>query len=604
MKKHLLIFLVIFFITSDLYSQGDKEIKAYYLEIPNLNNVPKVIAQNGKISLNFKDVTLTELFSNYTVTDFKLAFPGANSELLKVVYVIGCNPALIEKIEADYSSYFGRHEAIRPIELLYIPNDMVVSGSSAMAQPELSFVGAPQAWDISKANNVAIGIAEQMNVSHEDLLGKSVNVIGSNPSALSMGHGTQVGLIAGAATDNGVGMAAMGFNATIKSGEGFSALIPIANSGARVINMSWGSCNKLPLESQYGQLIIDQVWNSGVVLVAAAGNGQHSCSLGPDIDHYPASLNHVISVTVVGHEFNIGTAGTEPKNWKDVHLNPYPPYNGTHNINVDLSAPGRNILTGGAYSNNTATYAYGGGTSFSAPMVTGTVGLMFGINPCLFPDEIESILKLTAFKNDTIPDNLPYLGRLGAGRLDAYQAVKMAKDMGLPLGTVEVMNRIIDRWDFNLRTAPYKIKMQDNYVTGNATLDFTSRNNIEILSGDYYPGSTGFVDLKVKSVNEICNVPTQINPKQRNLDKNVNTGLGNLTNLYPNPNNGSFTISLSSETKEEIVLEIYDIYGKLVYSSVQKGTTFDVNVSNLSAGMYLVKMLGDSYNETIKFMKK
>ena len=235
--------------------------------------------------------------------------------------------------------------------------------------------------------------AEGVNVAHEDLVGKSVNIQGGNPSSTSMYHGTKVALVAGASTDNNKGMASIGFNSNIKaSNYGYSGLIPLANSGARVINMSWGSCNNLHLSSQYGQAIMDQVYNSGVVLVAAAGNGSWSCSsLGPSGNHYPASLNHVISVTGVGHQYDIGTPNVPEEQWKDVFLSTLPPFYTTYNVNVDISAPERNILTAATYVNGVTMYKYDRGTSFSAPIVTGTIGLMFGANTCLFPDEVESI---------------------------------------------------------------------------------------------------------------------------------------------------------------------------------------------------------------------
>ncbi len=58
---------------------------------------------------------------------------------------------------------------------------------------------------------------------------------------------------------------------------------------------------------------------------------------------------------------------------------------------VDLSAPGYDIVTP---NDQGPGYKYNMGTSFASPIVTGIVGLMVDANPCLYPDEIESILKL------------------------------------------------------------------------------------------------------------------------------------------------------------------------------------------------------------------
>lgn len=51
---------------------------------------------------------------------------------------------------------------------------------------------------------------------------------------------------------------------------------------------------------------------------------------------------------------------------------------------------------------------------------------MRSVNPCLSPSEVEYILKQTC---DPITDNSSYLGLVGAGRLNAYKAVKFAQEV-------------------------------------------------------------------------------------------------------------------------------------------------------------------------------
>lgn len=588
----------------------------YYLEIPTPTNVPKMKSTmiNGKtdLSLEFKNKSITDLFRKFKISDFKLAFPGGKGQLLESAYIIECEPKLMEMIANRYPEVFGRFEVIEPIQPLYIPNDLGgTTGSPLLAQPELSFINAPQAWDISKGDNVFIGNSEGAYSLQEDLEGKITNMTTS--SAWNV-HGTQVATVSAGNTDNNVGIASSGFNSKIITNSGgYSALIPLANNGARAINMSWGSCSNAPLESQYGQAIMDQVWNMGVVLIAAAGNGQYSCSsLGPTAYHYPASLNHVISVTSVGHKYESYDTQLGHGNRKDIledfnYMNPPGViFKNTYNDKVDLSALGHDILVPKSVSNQIVPneYMYNAGTSFAAPMTMGVVGLMFGANSCLFPDEVESILKLTAVKNDLLPLNLPYQGKMGAGRLNAFDAVDMAKDMSLPFGSVEVKNRIIDRWDFTLKTAPYEINLTNNLVTNNATLNFTARNDIDILSGDYNPTGTGFVDLKISLTNNICNFPvspTNVTSKSsRNLNK---SSVKELNKLYPNPNNGSFSINLLLDDKTDVNINIFDTQGKLVYKSVSKSSILDIDLPELSKGLYIVKVFNDEIDETFKFVK-
>lgn len=580
----------------------------YYLEIPDSNNIPTVTKNsNGTVTLTFTNSILTNLFKNYIISNFELAFPGGKNQILKIVYIIECDTQLIVNIANNYSTYFGRWEEVQPVQLLLLPNDF--GGSSGTSQPELNFLRAQEAWNISTGDNVMIGIAEQTNVFQEDLLGKATNITGTNPPASSSGHGTQVALTAAASTNNGKGISGIGYNSTIKSsGMGYSGLIPLANSGARVINMSWGSCNNSPLSSQYGQLIIDQIWDSGVVVVAAAGNGAYSCpSLGATGYHYPASLNNVISVSGVGHrsEATSLTDGNRKDLIEDFDITISGQiYTDTHNDRVDLNAPSHDIYS--VSGNNPLLYDHSfGGTSAASPFVTGTIALMFSANPCLFPNEVESILKLTAFKNDQLTQNLPYQGQMGAGRLDSFLAVDMAKDMQLSQGTVEIQNRIINRWNFNLRTAPFEIKLNNNDVTNIATIDFTARNNIEILNfGDYSPTSTGFIDLKVNSINGVCNTPIQIPTNKISNEKNKFYNNQNLNKLYPNPNKGIFTVNLNRDDLENITINIFNILGEIIYTTKSKVNSFEINIPNLESGIYLVKISNENYNETLKFIKE
>jgi hypothetical protein len=74
--------------------------------------------------------------------------------------------------------------------------------------------------------------------------------------------------------------------------------------------------------------------------------------------------------------------------------------------------------------------------------------------------------------------------------------------------------------------------------------------------------------------------------------------------LYPNPNNGNFAINLGNDNKKEITISIYNILGKLVYTRVTKDSIVEVNLPDLPSGLYIIKLVGDNYNEAIKFLKE
>jgi len=79
-----------------------------------------------------------------------------------------------------------------------------------------------------------------------------------------------------------------------------------------------------------------------------------------------------------------------------------------------------NMGSAGWYPGNYGSFW---GTSQAAPQVAGVVSIIFAINPCLTANEAVDILLGSADNNIySKPANQPYIGLLGTGRLDAYQA--------------------------------------------------------------------------------------------------------------------------------------------------------------------------------------
>lgn len=81
----------------------------------------------------------------------------------------------------------------------------------------------------------------------------------------------------------------------------------------------------------------------------------------------------------------------------------------------------------------------------------------------------------------------------------------------------------------------------------------------------------------------------------------------NKVSLYPNPNNGSFTINgtLNSQYAE---LVIYNMVGTIVHrlGVTFKGTVVskDIDISALPADMYMLRIAAGDYTENIRFVKK
>jgi subtilisin family serine protease len=127
------------------------------------------------------------------------------------------------------------------------------------------------------------------------------------------------------------------------------------------------------------QDVIEEASANGSFIVASAGNG-NTCGL-PDALVYPASYNHVFSVTSVGATDNHEQWAGDPTSTHN------------HNDSVDLAAPGFDV----AISPAPGWYLNLSGSSFAAAYVSGTAALMLAANKCISNVQIEAILKSTSF---------------------------------------------------------------------------------------------------------------------------------------------------------------------------------------------------------------
>lgn len=337
----------------------------------------------------------------------KQAFPSSHQETLKNVFEFSCNCdeidlyASLHKIPGITGIEYGpKYETLSTIEL--IPNDYPIYGFDYA----LDIINALDAWNITTGDpSISIAITDaNYYIYHEELAGK-IDYISDNYST-DYTHGTAVAITAAGNTNNGVGKSSIGYNSHLQLRiMDYNEILEATYSGAKVINMSWSSgC----YYNSYAQLVIDEAYNNGSVLIAAAGNGS-TCDGASNLV-YPASYEHVISVSSIGnnknHEKNIGDPSSTHQ----------------HNNKVDLVAPGYSVLL----SSSPGNYGTGNGTSFAAPYVSGTVALMLSVNKCLTPSQIEYILKTTS--DSTIYNVNPnYIGLLGSGLLNAFKAVEMAK---------------------------------------------------------------------------------------------------------------------------------------------------------------------------------
>ncbi len=371
-----------------------------WARISDKQSTPRVL-ENGTIGST--NPSFANALNQLGVIDVHQALSNSKNEKLQAVYEFNCacDVASLESTLKNFPGVVAEIERAPEYKTLYVPNDYNAEFSTNYA---LDLIKAPQAWNQTQSNaGIIVGISdENLNPYHEELAGKITYYDYHN--TLPSEHGTAVAIIAAGKTDNQVGVSSIGFNSSIAFYEmDFNQLLVATYAGIDVINVSWFSgC----AYSQFEQDVMDEVYANGTFIVAAAGNGT-TCG-DPSALAYPASYNHVFSVTSIGehdnHEEMIGDPHTTHQ----------------HNSRVDLAAPGYKVNI----SDSPVHYMTASGSSYAAPFVTGTVALMLSVNPCIDNDEIEQILKASSVNIDAL--NPAYVASIGVGRLNANAAVSMA----------------------------------------------------------------------------------------------------------------------------------------------------------------------------------
>ena len=285
------------------------------------------------------------------------------------------------------------------LEPAAIPNDTYFS-----RQWHIKQIGADIAWDKTKGSkSIAIAILDTgVDSTHPDLSPKLVSGYNfyNNDNNWSdiCGHGTAVAGTAAAVTNNALGVAGVAWENSIipiriadpNCYAAYStmtkAITYAADKGAKVANISYRVFNGAAFNDA-AKYMYDK---GGFVVVAGGNTGKY--------ENY-ADNPYVISVSATHTDDTITSFSSS---------GPY----------IDFAAPGIIIYTtvkGGMYD-------YVSGTSFSAPITSGVIGLLFSANPSLTSDQVYNILKQSSVDRGTIG----YDNYFGWGRIDAAKAISLA----------------------------------------------------------------------------------------------------------------------------------------------------------------------------------
>jgi len=308
-------------------------------------------------------------------------------------------------------------------ELAYTTNDPGLS-----TQYALQLIQAQDAWDLNKGSStVLIGVVDAgIDTSHVDLKGKyfentsdPINGVDDDNDGFidnywgwdfrsktgnvqftgGVDHGVQMSGVIAPNTDNGIGIAGVGFNCKmlgikVTNGSavvyGYEGIKYAADKGCKVINCSWN----IKAYSKFGEEMVDYATSKGALVVAATGNQ------GKADNNYPAQYKNVLAVT-------------------NTDLNDNRVSNSNIGYYADISAPGLNVVS----TTPTNGYKRNSGTSYSSALVSGAAALLASYAPSLSPQELKYRLKAGSESLHRNGKNSFYKNKLGVGRLNIYKAM-------------------------------------------------------------------------------------------------------------------------------------------------------------------------------------
>ena len=276
---------------------------------------------------------------------------------------------------ATSDEFFARQYALQNTGQAFTNNNPDYPISIPAGTPDAD-VDAVEAWNTTTGNGIKVAVLDSGVASdNPDIASKVVARANFSSSATKAGdpvaedyygHGTHVAGSVAATVNNTIGVAGVCPSCTIlagkvlnDSGVGSSSSLAsgidwAVSNGAKVINMSLGVRASRTLETA-----VNNAWNKGVVLVAAAGNGGNQTKI------YPGAYDNVIAVGATDNNDDKASFSTYGSSW------------------VDIAAPGVNVFSTfpnhpfvlATQNHRALGYDVGNGSSMSSAIVAGAAAL-------------------------------------------------------------------------------------------------------------------------------------------------------------------------------------------------------------------------------------
>lgn len=171
---------------------------------------------------------------------------------------------------------------------------------------------------------------------------------------------------------------------------------------------------------------------------------------------------------------------------------------------------------------------------------------------------------------------------------------------GIPMGTAHTHDnaRVLNATSStiaNYRTAPSNLNLGSNSnidyneigeAIAFSTITMSSGFSVA-LGGEFYAKAGSSIDASMLALDEI------------NEDNSVGLTNNSLFQIYPNPNLGSFNISINNQDSKEAEIIIFDNYGNEVYKNTQYGNgEYRINLPVNKSGIYYLRLQNQEKSET------
>lgn len=393
------------------------------LAVP-VHAAPEVSYAAGQILVDFRDdKAAADVLRRHGLekgprigsTDAHLIEVPAGKEV-QLVEALNRNPA-VEYAEPDHlvtaasdDEYFPRQYSLYNEAQSFTNTEGDISVAAGTTDAD---VDAVEAWAVTTGSGVKVavldsGVANDNNDITPNVAARA-NFTRGETGDDNYGHGTHMAGHVAATADNTIGVAGVCPGCKVLDGKvlndsGIGSSSSLANginwsvdNGAKVINMSLGVRASRTLESA-----VNNAWNKGVVLVAAAGNGGNQNKI------YPGAYPNVIAVAATDNNDAKASFSTYGASWVDV---------AAPGVNVYSTFPNHEFVLG-TQNNRSQGYDVGNGTSVSSAIVAATAALAWSADPAATHTSVRATVESTA---DKIAGTGTYWAH---GRVNADRAVR------------------------------------------------------------------------------------------------------------------------------------------------------------------------------------